>query len=84
MKTTTLPQKSKHTQKPALTGRAFKSGNSSALRLPVGLNVVVGKSYVLTKTPSGFVATDPAALAKRRKNMAALFGSAPDFPLRDA
>lgn len=65
-------------------GKVFKSGNSAALRLPAGLQVPVGKTFTLTPTASGFVAVDPADLAKRRKALAALFGSAPDFPLREA
>ena len=60
-------------------GKVFKSGNSAALRLPVGLRVPVGKTFALTLTASGFVATDPVALAKRRKALSALFGSTPDF-----
>jgi len=64
-------------------GKVFKSGNSAALRLPAGLRVSIGKSFVLTPTPSGFVATDPGDLARRRKGLAALYGSAPDFPLRE-
>lgn len=61
-------------------GKVFKSGNSAALRLPSGMGVAVGKTFALTPTPSGFVAIDPAHLARRRKALAALFGSAPDFP----
>jgi hypothetical protein len=65
-------------------GRVFKSGNSAALRLPAGLHVPVGRTFTLTPTASGFVASDPVDLAKRRKAMAALFGSAADFPLRES
>jgi antitoxin VapB len=64
-------------------GKVFKSGNSAALRLPAGLQVPVGKTFTLTPTASGFVASDPADLARRRKALAALFGSAADFPLRE-
>lgn len=88
MKPTALPAKSKRagTFKPAGSpmGKVFKSGNSAALRLPAGLQVPVGKTYALTPTASGFVAVDPAGLAKRRKALAALFGSASDFPLRES
>lgn len=66
------------------TGKVFKSGNSAALRLPAGLQVPVGKTFTLTPTASGFVASDPVDLAKRRKALAALFGSAADFPLRES
>ncbi len=65
-------------------GKVFKSGNSAALRLPAGLQVPVGKTFTLTPTASGFVASDPVDLAKRRKALAALFGSAADFPLRES
>lgn len=64
-------------------GKVFKSGNSAALRLPAGLQVPVGKTFTLTPTASGFVASDPVDLARRRKALAALFGSASDFPLRE-
>jgi len=88
MKTLTISRKTKRVS-PALAsglapmGKVFKSGNSAALRLPAGLGVSIGKSFVLTPTPSGFVATDPGDLARRRKGLAALYGSAPDFPLRE-
>ena len=88
MKTITVPSKVKRVS-PTLAsvaapmGKVFKSGNSAALRLPAGLRVSIGKSFVLTPTPSGFVATDPGDLARRRKGLAALYGSAPDFPLRE-
>lgn len=48
------------------------------------MGVPVGKTFALTPTASGFVATDPADLAKRRKALGALFGSAADFPLRES
>lgn len=83
MKTLSRPVKTKSARMPGPLGKVFKSGNSAALRLPAALNVAIGKSYVLTATPSGFMATELAALTKRRKAVAALFGSAPDFPLRD-
>jgi antitoxin VapB len=84
----TLTQKSKRAlvKKGSVVGpvgKVFKSGNSAALRLPASLRAKVGKSYTLVATPSGFVATDPADLAKRRRSLAALYGSAPDFPLRE-
>ncbi|PTY01283.1 hypothetical protein DB354_00075 [Opitutus sp. ER46] len=65
-------------------GKVFKSGNSAALRLPSGMRVPIGKTFALTPTASGFVAVDPADLAKRRKALAGLFGSAPDFPVRES
>jgi len=88
MKTASGNRKTKRTRSGAAsstapTGKVFKSGNSAALRLPASLQVAVGKSYVLTPTPSGFVATDPSDLARRRKALAALYGSTPDFPLRE-
>ena len=89
MKTPTRSRKTKHVSPTLVSGvapmgKVFKSGNSAALRLPAGLGVSIGKSFVLTSTPSGFVATDPGDLARRRKELAALYGSAPDFPLRES
>lgn len=86
MKSSTVISKSKRIGAAVSTrlpmGKVFKSGNSAALRLPAGLQVPLGKTFALTATASGFVAVDPADQAKRRKAMAALFGSAADFPLR--
>ena len=62
-----------------ITAKVFKAGNSKALRLPRALNVKV-KSYQITPMGTGFIATDPAAEAKRLKALQALRGSAPDFP----
>jgi hypothetical protein len=89
MKTPTLAPKARRGSSlrnagPAPKSTVFKSGNSAALRLPASLRIAVGKSYILTPTPSGFVATDPADLARRRKGLASLYGSAPEFPLREA
>lgn len=90
MKSSTLNSKSKRTAAVASNsgrmamGKVFKSGNSAALRLPAGMQVPVGKTFALTATASGFVAIDPVDLAKRRKALAALFGSASDFPLRES
>ena len=86
MKSSTVSRKSKGTGvlASARLGKVFKSGNSAALRLPAGMQVPVGKTFALTPTASGFVAIDPADLARRRKALAALFGSASDFPLRES
>jgi virulence-associated protein VagC len=84
MKAGTLRPKAKGTGTPPPLGKVFKSGNSAALRLPAGLQVPVGKTFELAPTASGFIAIDPVDLAKRRKALAALFGSAPDFPLRES
>lgn len=88
MKSSTVSPKSKRGGAAAKAGlplgKVFKSGNSAALRLPAGMQVPVGKTFALTVTASGFVAVDPADQAKRRKAMAALFGSASDFPLRES
>lgn len=89
MKSSTLNPKSKRAMTVTSNssrmpvGKVFKSGNSAALRLPAGMQVPVGKTFVLTRTASGFVAVDPVNLAKRRRALAALFGSASDFPLRE-
>lgn len=88
MKSSTVTTKTKRTGVAVASrlpmGKVFKSGNSAALRLPAGLQVPVGKTFALTATASGFVAVDPVDQAKRRKAMAALFGSASDFPLRES
>jgi hypothetical protein len=78
------PQKKTGKLASAGLGKVFKSGNSAALRLPAGMGVPVGKTFALTPTASGFVAVDPADLARRRKALAALFGSAASFPLRES
>jgi antitoxin VapB len=62
-----------------ITAKVFQAGNSKALRLPQGLRVRA-KSYDVTATATGFVATDPRAEARRLKALRALRGSAPDFP----
>lgn len=62
-----------------ITAKVFQAGNSKALRLPRGLHVKA-KSYQVTPTATGFVITDPAAVARRLKALKALRGSAPDFP----
>ncbi len=62
-----------------ITAKVFKAGNSKALRLPRGLNVKA-RSYEVTPTATGFVITDPAAVARQLKALKALRGSAPDFP----
>lgn len=63
----------------AITAKVFQAGNSKALRLPQRLKIKA-KSYLLTPTATGFVATDPIAEARRLKALRALWGSAPDFP----
>jgi len=65
-----------------ITAKVFKAGNSKALRLPAGLNLKA-KAFQVTPTATGFVATDPAAEAKRLKALRALWGSCPDFPDTD-
>ena len=62
-----------------ITAKVFRAGNSKALRLPRAL-VVKSKSYQVTPTATGFIATDPAAEARRLKALKALRGSCPDFP----
>jgi antitoxin VapB len=65
-----------------ITAKVFKAGNSRALRLPASLKLKA-KSYQVTPTATGFVATDPAVEAKRLKALRALWGSCPDFPDTD-
>jgi antitoxin VapB len=62
-----------------MTAKVFKSGNSQALRLPRALKLKA-KVFQLTQTDGGFVATDPAAEARRLKALRKLWGSCPDFP----
>ncbi len=62
-----------------ITAKVFKAGNSKALRLPQSL-LLKAKAYQLTPTATGFIATDPAAEARRVKALQALRGSCPDFP----
>lgn len=62
-----------------ITAKVFKAGNSKALRLPRNLPVSA-RSYQVTPTATGFIATDPAAEARRLKVLKTLRGSSPDFP----
>lgn len=62
-----------------ITAKVFRAGNSKALRLPRALNVKA-KTYQVSPTATGFVATDPAAEARRLKALRTLWGSCPDFP----
>ena len=63
----------------AITAKVFMAGNSQALRLPSSLHIKA-KSYQVTPTATGFVATDPSAEARRLKALKALWASCPDFP----
>ncbi|MGH8019053.1 MAG: hypothetical protein ACREIA_12315 [Opitutaceae bacterium] len=63
----------------SITAKVFRAGNSKALRLPRALKVKA-KAYQVSPTATGFVATDPAAEARRAKALRALWGSCPDFP----
>ncbi len=63
----------------SLTAKVFKAGNSQALRLPKSLNVTAS-TLVITPTDGGFIVTDPAAAARRRRALRKLWGSCPDFP----
>jgi virulence-associated protein VagC len=62
-----------------ITAKVFKSGNSTAIRLPRSLKLKA-KAYIIEPHGSGFMLTDPAYEAKRLKALIALRGSAPDFP----
>lgn len=62
-----------------ITAKVFRAGNSMALRLPRALNVKA-KTFRVSPTATGFVATDPVAEARRLRALQALWGSCPDFP----
>lgn len=62
-----------------ITAKVFKAGNSKALRLPSALKVTA-KTVVITPTAGGFLVTDPAAEARRRRALRKLWGSCPNFP----
>ena len=49
-----------------ITAKVFRAGNSKALRLPRALDVKA-RTYEVTPTPDGFIATDSAARARRLK-----------------
>ena len=61
------------------TAKVFTSGNSQALRLPKAFRVR-GKQLQLSPIPGGFMAIDPAEIARRRRTLKKLWGSCPDFP----
>jgi hypothetical protein len=58
--------------------KVFTSGNSQALRLPKAFRVR-GKKLELSAIPGGFMAVDPAEIARRRRALKNLWGSTPDF-----
>lgn len=62
-----------------ITAKVFQAGNFMALRLPRALKLK-SRSYQVTETATGFIATDPAAEARRLKLLLSLRGSSPDFP----
>ncbi|EIP96743.1 hypothetical protein OpiT1DRAFT_01171 [Opitutaceae bacterium TAV1] len=62
-----------------LTAKIFRSGNSKALRLPAALDVKA-RNYNVTPTATGFLVTDPAAEARRRRALEKLYSNPPDIP----
>jgi virulence-associated protein VagC len=63
-----------------LTAKVFKSGNSTAVRIPSSLKLKA-KSYIIESNGWGsFTLTDPAENARRLAALRELRGSAPDFP----
>lgn len=62
-----------------ITAKVFQSGNSQAVRLPKGYRFK-GTVVRLTPMPGGILLTDPVDLARRRRALRKLWGSAPDFP----
>jgi virulence-associated protein VagC len=62
-----------------ITAKVFKSGNSTAIRLPRSLKLKA-KAYIIEQHAGSFRLIDPAYETKRLKALKALRGSAPDFP----
>lgn len=65
-------------QQPVIA-KVFKSGNSTAIRLPRSVKLK-SKTYIVEDLGGSFRLIDPAFEAKRLKALRALWGSAPDFP----
>ncbi len=61
------------------TSKVFKSGNSTACRLPRSIKLKA-KAYIIEHHGGSLRLIAPAAEAKRLKALRALWGSAPDFP----
>ena len=65
-----------------IMAKVFKAGNSRALRLPRTLDIK-NKAYEVTPTADGFIVTDPAARARRRRALTQLMKLPPlagDWP----
>ena len=62
-----------------IIAKVFKSGNSTAIRMPRSVKLKA-KSYIVEELGGSFRLIDPAFEAKRLKALRALWGSAPDFP----
>jgi len=62
-----------------IVAKVFKSGNSTAIRMPRSVKLKA-KSYIVQDLGGSFRLVDPAYEAKRLKALRALRGSAPDFP----
>ena len=62
-----------------ITARVFTSGNSQALRLSKAFRIR-GRTMEMSTIPGGFMAVDPAEIARRRRALKRLWGSCPDFP----
>ena len=62
-----------------IVAKVFKSGNSTAIRMPRSVKLKA-KSYIVEEHGGSFRLIDPAQEAKRLKALRALRGSAPDFP----
>lgn len=61
--------------------KVFKSGNSVALRLPKALGIAEGTEMIVREERGKFE-MEPAAPGKRKFNVAALWGIAPNLELR--
>lgn len=66
-----------------ITAKVFQSGNSQAIRLPKALRLRT-TTVEIEPTGRGLLILDPKAEARRRKALAKLYGSCPDFPAVEA
>ena len=73
----------KHREKMHFKARVFKSGNSLALRVPAGTDLVAGMEMDLTVEDGVFLSYEPIEAPKRKFNIAKVAGSATSLKLID-
>lgn len=61
--------------------KVFKSGNSLAVRLPVGTELIAGMEMDLTIENGKYLSLEPVGAPKRKFNIAKVAGSAPGLRL---